>query len=267
MTQSDVEFSEALREAQKKGYAEADPTLDIEGIDSAHKLGILASLASGSWLPFSSVYVEGISHIAQQDIKYAQEFNYTIKLLAIFKQNDNGVEARVHPTLIPSRHLLASVGGAFNAVCVNGDPVGEIVLYGAGAGQRPTSSAVLSDIIDIALDISQGAQARVPIIPRKAEKKRIRKIEDISSKYYLRFSVIDQPGVLAGITGILGKRQISIASVIQTERKKGSVVPVVIMTHRAKEKNIQRALREISRFPYVRAKTTLIRVEDEEREK
>ena len=262
MTDSGIEFDEALREAQKLGYAEADPALDIDGVDSAHKLAILATLASGSWVPFRSVHVEGISHICSQDIGYAKEFDYGIKLLAIFKQDDARVEARVHPTLIPRSHLLASVGGAHNAVCVKGDPAGEIVLYGSGAGQKPTSSAVLSDIIDIALNIMKGSCGRIPPIAAHVHKKGIKRMEEVETKYYLRFSVIDRPGVLAGITGILGRLQISIASVLQTERRAGGIVPVVIMTHNAREKNVRSALSRIDRLPYVRARTALIRVEE-----
>ncbi len=263
MTDLGIEFSDALHEAQKLGYAEADPTLDIEGADSAHKLAILATLSSGSWIPFKSVYVEGISRITPQDIRYAKQFDYAVKLLAIYKQEGGQVDVRVHPTLIPKNHLLASVGGAFNAVCVNGEPVGEIVLYGSGAGQQPTSSAVLSDIIDIGLNIKNGSCGRVPVIAERIEKRSIKRIEEIETKYYLRFSVIDRPGVLAGITGILGRLQISIASVLQTERRIGGVVPVVVMTHRAKEKNVRRALAAIDRLPYIKARTTIIRVEGE----
>jgi homoserine dehydrogenase len=264
MTDSGIEFAEALREAQRLGYAETDPTLDIEGIDSAHKLAIMATLASGSWIPFKAVYAEGINRITARDIQYAKRFNYAVKLLAIFKQNDGRVEVRVHPTLIPKQHLLASVGGAYNGVCVKGEPVGEIVLYGAGAGQRPTSSAVLSDIIDIGLNIKSDSCGRVPVIAEKIERKPKKRMEEIETQYYMRFSVIDRPGVLAGITGILGRLQISIASVLQSERRIGGVVPVVIMTHRAREKNVRKALSAIDRMPYVKAKTAIIRVEGEE---
>lgn len=262
MTDSGVDFKDALREAQKLGYAEANPSLDIEGVDSAHKLAILAAAASGGWVPFPSVYIEGITHVGLRDIQFASEFEYVIKLLAIFKQEGARIEARVHPTLIPKSHLLASVRGAHNAVCVNGEPAGEIVLYGSGAGQKPTSSAVLSDIIDIALNIVSGSCGRVPVISGDGTGKEIKKIGDIETQYYLRFSVIDRPGVLAGITGVLGRTQISIASLLQTERKAGGVVPVVMMTHKARERNMQRALSLIDRLPFVKAKTVLIRVEE-----
>lgn len=261
MTDSGIEFDEALGEAQARGYAEADPSLDVSGVDSAHKLAILATLAAGSWVPFKSVYVEGISHIRPQDIGYAKEFDYAIKLLAIFKEDNSRIEARVHPTLIPRSHLLSSVGGAYNAVCLKAEPAGEIVLYGSGAGQKPTSSAVLSDVIDIARNIVNGSCGRVPAVAAHA-KKIVKPMSEVETQYYLRFSVIDRPGVLAGITGILGALQISIASVLQTERKAGGVVPVVVMTHRAREKNVRSALSRIDRLPYVKARTVLIRIEE-----
>lgn len=263
MAESGVEFDAALREAQKLGYAEADPSLDIEGTDSAHKLAILATLASGAWVPFHSVFMEGITQVSLRDIQYAAEFGYAIKLLAIFKQDGNSIQARVHPTLIPRSHLLASVGGSHNAVCVNGTPAGELVLYGSGAGEKPTSSAVLSDIIDIALNIVNGSCGRVPAVAATVGRNRIKRMQDLDTQYYLRFSVIDRPGVLAGITGILGRLQISIASMLQTERRLGGVVPVVIMTHGAREKNMQAALARIDRLPFVKAKTVLIRVEED----
>jgi len=262
MTDSGIDFKDALREAQRMGYAEADPSLDIEGVDSAHKLTVLAASAGGNWIPLSSVHTEGITHVGIRDVQFAREFRYVIKLLGIFKQEGSRIEARVHPTLIPESHLLASVGGAFNAVCVKSDPAGEIILHGSGAGQKPTSSAVLSDVIDIALNIVNGSCGRIPVVAERAGEKKMREMEDIEAQYYLRFSVIDRPGVLAGITGVLGRSNISIASVLQSERRIGSVVPVVMMTHRSKERNMRRALSRIDRLPFVKAKTVLIRVED-----
>lgn len=262
MTDSGIDFRAALREAQRLGYAEADPGLDIDGIDSAHKLSILATLASGSWVPLAAVYVEGIRRVSALDIRFAKEFGYIVKLLAIFKSCGGRIEARVHPTLIPSRHLLSSVGGAFNAVCVAGWPAGEIVLYGAGAGQAPTASAVLGDVIDIARNIARGCCGRVPAVAARVGAPRVRPIGEIETQYYLRFSVVDRPGVLARITGILGRQGISIASVIQTERRIGGVVPVVLMTHRARERNVHRAIAKIDRLPEVKDSTALIRVEE-----
>jgi homoserine dehydrogenase len=262
MTGSGIGFSEALREAQRLGYAEADPSLDIDGLDSAHKLAILSTLASGSWVPARAVYAEGIRRVTQLDIRFAEEFEYVIKLLAIFKRHGGRVDARVHPTLIPRSHLLASVGGAFNAVCVNGYPAGEIVLYGSGAGRDPTASAVLGDVIDIARNIERGCCGRVPPVAARVGATRVRPIGEIETQYYLRFSVVDRPGVLARITGILGAQQISIASVLQTERRIGGVVPVVLMTHRAREANVRRAIARIDRLADVRDRTALIRVEE-----
>ncbi|MEI6633657.1 MAG: homoserine dehydrogenase [Chlamydiota bacterium] len=262
MTDSGIDFVGALREAQRLGYAEADPALDVDGMDSAHKLAILSTLASGSWVPSRAVYVEGIRRISALDIRYAKEFEYVIKLLAIFKQGGGRVEARVHPTLIPKSHLLASVGGAFNAVCVRGYPAGEIVLYGLGAGREPTSSAVLGDIIDIARNIDRGSCGRVPAVAARVGAMRVKPIGEIETQYYLRFSVVDRPGVLARITGILGRQQISIASVLQSERKIGGVVPVVLMTHRARERDVRRAIAKIDRLPDVKDRTALIRVEE-----
>ena len=262
MSEEGIGFAEALGEAQRLGYAEADPTLDIDGVDSAHKLALIASIAAGSWVPFGRVYVEGIRRITALDIRYAREFDYAVKLLAICKIEDGKIEARVHPTLIPATHLLASVRGAYNAVCIGGNPVGEIVLYGAGAGRKPTSSAVLSDVIDIALNIRSGACGRIPPLAEHVKRKAVKRMGDIETQYYLRFSVIDRPGVLAGITGVLGGAQISIAAVLQTERRAGGIVPVVIMTHRARERNLRRALAAINGLPYIRARTVVIRVED-----
>ena len=262
MTGSGIDFRAALREAQRLGYAEADPALDIDGTDSAHKLAILATLASGSWVPLGAVYVEGIRRISAIDIRFAKEFGYVIKLLAIYKQRAGQVEARVHPTLIPASHLLSLVGEAFNAVCVEGWPAGEIVLYGRGAGQAPTASAVLGDVIDIARNIGRGCCGRVPPVAARVGAPRVRPVEEIETQYYLRFSVVDRPGVLARITGILGRQGISIASVLQTERRIGGVVPVVLMTHRSREGNVRRAIARIDRLADVRDRTVLLRVEE-----
>ncbi|MDD5556753.1 MAG: homoserine dehydrogenase [bacterium] len=261
MTEAGIEFDEALLEAQAMGYAEADPRLDIDGLDSAHKLAILATISSGGWVPLGAVHAEGIGGVTAVDIRYAREFDYVVKLLAIYKREGRAVEARVHPTLIPSGHLLASVGGAYNAVCVRGEPAGDIVLYGRGAGREPTSSAVLADIVDIGRNIARGCCGRVPVVAARMGRAPVRPVEEIETAYYLRFSVIDRPGVLAGITGILGRLGISIASFLQIDRRAGSVVPVVIMTHRAREKDVRRALARIDRLPFVKARTMLIRVE------
>ena len=275
MTEAGRPFDEVLKEAQKAGYAEADPTFDVQGIDAAHKLAILMNLAFGTPVNFKDVYVEGITSIAPMDIAYATEFGYTIKLLAIAKLHEGGadregaeVEARVHPTMIASDAPIARVGGVYNAIQVTGDAVGDIMLYGKGAGSFPTASAVVSDVIDIARNILKGTVRRVPpcaFQPDQRRPLRIRPISEISSLYYLRFMVLDRPGVLSQLSGVLGKHDISISSVLQRGRKEGQTVSVVLTTHTAVERNVQAALREIAAFPFVSAPTTLIRIEGEDR--
>ncbi|MCL5024806.1 MAG: homoserine dehydrogenase [Nitrospirae bacterium] len=268
MTEEKVEFSEALAEAQRLGYAEADPTFDIEGIDSAHKLTILSSLAYGIPLSFEKVYREGITKITSQDIEFASELGYKIKLLAITKASEGKVEMRVHPTMIPAEYLISKVDGVFNAVYVEGDAVGSTLYYGRGAGDMPTGSAVVADIVDIGRSIISGGTRRMAGIAEKWDKGdasgRIRKMEDIESMYYFRFSALDKPGVLSNISGILGKYNISIASVIQKGRRIGGSVPLVVLTHRAKEKDVLSALGEIDDLPVVSDKTLFIRVEGTE---
>jgi homoserine dehydrogenase len=262
MTDEGGEFSDALKEAQRLGYAEADPTYDIEGIDSAHKLAILASLAYGIPLSFDEVYKEGITKIASMDIEFAKELGYKIKLLAIAKSVDNEVELRVHPTMLPKDHLISKVDGVFNAVYVEGDAVGDTLYYGRGAGDMPTGSAVVSDISDIARNIL--AKAKIPLIEVEESPVKIRKMEDVRSMYYFRFTALDRPGVLSKISGILGENNISIASVIQKGRRIGEAVPVVILTHMAREKDIRKALEEIDKLPVVADRTYFIRVEGKE---
>jgi homoserine dehydrogenase len=261
MTEEDVEFSDALKEAQDLGYAEADPTLDIEGIDSAHKLAILASLSYGIPIPYKNIYTEGISSISTQDIAFASELGYKVKLLAIAKESDSGIELRVHPTMLPRDYLISKVKGSFNAVYVEGDATGSTLYYGRGAGDMPTGSAVVSDIVDIARDIRKDAVGRIPIITRAMKSVRIKKMDDVVSMYYFRFSALDRPGVLSKISGILGNYDISIASVIQKGRRIGEAVPLVVLTHEAKEKDVRRAIKEIDRLAVVMDKTVFIRVE------
>ena len=258
MTDEGMEFEDALREAQRLGYAEADPTLDVEGVDAAHKLTILASLAYGIPLSFERVYKEGITRVARQDIEFAGELGYKIKPLAIAKCTDGEVELRVHPTMLPKDYLIAKVDGVFNAVYVNGDAAGETLYYGRGAGDMPTGSAVLSDICDLARDIVSGA--RRPALPTGSGLK-IKPVEEIESMYYLRFSALDRPGVLSKLAGALGENNISIASVIQKGRRVGEAVPLVMLTHKAKEKDILSAVGELDGLPVVAAKTHFIRVE------
>jgi homoserine dehydrogenase len=273
MTDEKVEFSEALKDAQRLGYAEADPTFDIEGIDSAHKLTILSSLAYGIPLSFDAIYKEGITRITSQDIGFASELGYKVKLLAITKAipaaGEGGgaeIEMRVHPTMIPGEYMISKVDGVFNAVYVEGDAVGSTLYYGRGAGDMPTGSAVVADIVDIGRNIICGGVRRVRGISEGGGRhyRKIRKMEDIESMYYFRFSALDRPGVLSSISGILGRHNISIASVIQKGRRIGGSVPLVVLTHTAKERDVLSAVREIDDLPVVSDKTLFIRVEGKE---
>jgi homoserine dehydrogenase len=264
MTQEGQSFEAVLKDAQQAGYAEADPTFDVAGIDSAHKLAILVSLAYGTPVNFKEIYTEGITHITATDIAYAKEFGFTIKLLAIAKLVDGEVEARVHPTMLPSGSPIAEVGGVYNAIQLVGDAVGDVVLYGRGAGSLPTGSAVVSDVIAIGRNVLTGAVGRVPAASFQQDQRRplrMKPMEEISSLYYLRFMVVDRPGVLAQIAGELGRCGISISSMLQQGRREGQTVPVVIKTHMAQERDVQTALREINRKPFISEPTTLIRVE------
>ncbi len=266
MTDERKAFADVLAEAQRAGYAEADPTSDVEGHDSANKLAILVSLAFGTPVTLKEIYTEGIAAVTPLDIEFAREFGYRIKLLAIAKSQYDAIEARVHPTMIPEDNLLAQVGGVFNAIYVVGDFVGQTLFYGRGAGDQPTASAVVSDLVAIARNIRYQAAGRVPPTSYDGPGRRplrLLAMEEISSQYYLRCSVVDNPGVLSAISGVLGKYNISISSVLQKGRKAGGAVPVVMMAHRALERDVRRALDEIDRLPTVVDKTVLIRVEDE----
>jgi len=262
MLENNLNFKDALKAAQTKGYAEADPSLDIKGIDSAHKISILASLAFGFYIPASEVYTEGIDGIDLMDLKFAKDFGYIVKLLAFARKRKGKIEIRVHPTLIPENHVLTSVRLNYNALYITGDFVGDVLLYGLGAGKEPTASAVVSDIIDA---IEYSYFGKKPFIKYPLTKNNnfsnIRPIEEVEFKYYFRFSAIDKPGVLSKISGILGKYNISIASVVQIgrQKKKGSV-PVVMLTHETKEKNVIKALQEIDKLDVVTAPTKKIRI-------
>ncbi len=265
MTHRNLKFEEALKQAQGLGYAEADPTLDVQGMDTAHKLSILLSLAYGIQVKLEDSYTEGITNIAPMDIEHAKELGYHIKLLAIAKSDGGLIEARVHPTLLPAGHLLSTVGGPFNAIFIRGDAVGSTLFYGRGAGMMPTGSAVVSDLVDICRNIRTGARRRVPLLAYQRKYLRegkIKNIHDIHSTYYLRFTVVDRPGVLSRISGVLGNSDISIASVIQKGRGAEKAVPIFMVTHAAREKNMQKALAEIDRLPIIVDKTTVIRIED-----
>jgi homoserine dehydrogenase len=262
MTDEGLEFALALKEAQAHGYAEADPTLDVEGMDSAHKLQILVTLAFRTFVDLKHIHTEGIARVGAQDIAYARELGYRIKLLAIAKAADGGVEVRVHPTMIPDTSPLAMVAGVFNAVFLAGDAVGDLMFYGRGAGQMPTASAVWSDVLEIArriahrvpalaLDLPSVGPTPLPLLPMEA----------IRCCYYLRVMAQDRPGVLSKVAGILGDNQISIAHVIQKGRAAREAVPVVMMTHEARERDMRQALAAIDRLPDVAATTTMIRVE------
>jgi homoserine dehydrogenase len=267
MTDERRDFREVLKEAQEKGYAETDPTYDIEGIDAAHKLAILIRLAFGTSLRFHEIFIGGISEITPLDIQFGREFGYRIKLLAIAKMEKGKIEARVHPTMIPEGHLLSTVEGVFNAVYIKGDAVGPALFYGQGAGQMPTGSAVVSDLVELGRNLLVQAKGhRVPSLSYQEfaiEKNPLKRIEEVVMPYYMRFSALDRPGVLSKISGILGKNDISIVSVIQKGRRIKGSVPVVMMTHEAKEKNVRQALKEINRLGVILGKTMFIRVENE----
>lgn len=262
MSQNDCDFSVALKDAQKMGFAESDPTLDIEGVDSAHKLVLLNYLCFGRFVNMKDVFVEGISRISSADINYAKELGFEIKLLAIAKKEGEDLEVRIHPTLIPKSHLLSSVNGVINAICVSSDLAGDLLFYGPGAGQMSAASAVVSDIVDLSQDIKAGLfRPNLKIIADNSVKK-LRKIDEFESRYYIRFMALDKPGVLAKISGVLAKYSISIASVTQKERKTAQVVPIVMITHHAKEKDLRSALHQIDRLDVIKEKSIAIRIEE-----
>ncbi len=266
MTNEGREFPDVLAEAQKIGLAEANPSFDVDGIDSAHKLAILVWLATGGAVSTKDIFVEGIRDVTALDIAFAKEFGYRIKLLAIAKEKNDGVEVRVHPTMIPADHLLATVGGANNAIYVKGNFVGASMFYGQGAGMLPTASAVMSDVIEIARNIRGGGAGRVPpsgfFLTETGEKITLSPFAGVRSEYYLRFQVVDKPGVLSKIAGALGAHSISIASVLQTGRRAESAVPIFIVTHHAKESDMRAALDETDRLPVVLDRTRMIRIEN-----
>jgi len=259
-------FETALADAQTKGYAEADPTLDVEGFDAAHKLAILTALGYGMAINYDDIYIEGISKITPLDIEFAAQFGYRIKLLAISKFKARGVEARIHPTMIPFDNILSNVNGTLNAVTITGDAVGDILLSGHGAGMMPTASAVISDVVDLARNLMTGISGRVPMLACQMDRVRqvpVIPVEELLTHYYFRFSALDKPGVLSKISGILGKYEISLKSVHQKGRKTNGTVPVVMLTHRAREADVKKALLEIESLDVVGEKPVLIRIEDQ----
>ncbi len=254
-------FQSALREAQERGYAERNPSLDVKGIDTAHKLAVLTLLCFGKAILPGEMYVEGITELTANDVRYASDFGYAIKLLGIAKRDGDELEVRVHPTLLPKAHPLSSVSGVHNAISVKGDLIDELVLYGQGAGRYPTTSAVIADLVDVARNLKYQSPQRVPPPVPTRRVRRLRRMGEIEGRYYFRFSCIDRPGVLARIAQILGAHRISIASVLQKDRRREHIVPVVMMTHDAKEKDVIKALAEIDRLPAVRRKSVSIRIE------
>ncbi|HBJ75121.1 MAG TPA: homoserine dehydrogenase [Syntrophaceae bacterium] len=266
MTDEGKAFDVVLKEAQQLGFAEADPTFDIEGIDTSHKMAIVLSLAYGKKVQLKDIYLEGITKISSEDIAFAKELGYRIKLLAIGRLRGNAVEARIHPTMIASGHLLANVNRNYNAFHLVGDASGPVFLFGQGAGMMPTASAVFSDILDSARNVMKGISGRVPLrsITETGMKKiQLIPMDNIETKYYFRFTVVDRPGVLSKISGILGDHNISLETVIQKASKEAGAVPIVMTTYKAKEKDVRQALTKIDRLDIVRDKTILIRIEDE----
>ncbi len=261
MSLEGMEFDEALRKATKMGYAEADPSYDIDGLDAAHKIAILTSIAFGKWVTVDKVFKEGIRDVAQRDIGYARDLGYAIKLLAVGKRTKQGLEARVHPTLIPVNHLLASVVDIYNAVFVNTDCAGPIVFYGTGAGGPSAGSAVVADILDASRSILSNSKMGFESGLAVETARQIVDIEDLVAKYYIRVRVIDRPGALASIAGVFGQENISLASVRQTEEKK-KAVDLVFMTHEALESNVRKALARIADLKVVKEVSSCMRVED-----
>ena len=258
-------FEDALAEAQALGYAEADPTFDVEGVDAAHKLTILGSLAFGIPLQFDKTYVEGITRIERQDVVNAEDFGYRIKLLGFTRKTERGVELRVHPTLIPERRLIANVNGVMNAVLIEGDAVGPTLYYGAGAGALPTASAVVADVVDVVRALTTDPENRVPHLafqPGELRDLPVLAIEDVETAYYLRMQAEDRPGVMAAVAGILGDAGISIEAIHQQEPGEGDThVPLVMLTHRVLERQMNEAIARIEALDSIRGAVTRLRVE------
>jgi len=265
MREKGRDFDDVLKEAQALGYAEADPTFDVEGIDAAHKLTIIGSIAFGIPLQFDKTYTEGIGKIEQQDVVYASELGYRIKHLGITRKKDNGIEMRVHPTLIPHRRLIANVDGVMNAVLVKGDAVGPTLYYGAGAGSEPTASAVIADVVDIVRALTTDPENRVPHLafqPGELSDMPVLPMEEVETAYYLRMQVIDRPGVLADITKILGDSGISIEAILQKEPEAGAAhVPIIFLTQPVQEKNMNAAIQQIQELDSIEGEITRIRME------
>jgi homoserine dehydrogenase len=275
-----ADFAAVLKDAQAQGYAEAEPSLDIDGYDAQHKIGILASLAHGFWVNPKDIYVEGIRSITRTDIQFANQLGYTIKLLGIIKRVESRgsrvegrkagarpstatrVQVSVYPTLVPNAHVLASVNHVFNAVFVRGDIVGDTLFYGRGAGKDATASAVLSDLADAALDLKFGTKHRVPPFVSHERQGKVAPIDEVMSRYFVRLNVVDRPGVLAQVSAIFGQARIGISSVIQPEGHEGASVPLILMLHDAPNGAVTRALKKIGKLAVVKSAPAMIRVED-----
>lgn len=264
MKQEGAEFTDVLADAQKQGYAETPPDLDIDGKDAQHKIGILASLAHGFWVNHHEIHTEGIRDVSKIDMQFAEKLGYTIKLLGIAKHISSrkpGVQVSVYPTLIPNAHVLASVNGVFNACFVRGDVVGDTLFYGRGAGKDATASAVLSDVADAALDLKLGTKLRVAPFVCRAKNGRVMPMDEVVSRYYVRLSVVDRPGVLAKIAAILAAAKIGISSVFQPEGHEGESVPLILMLHDAPNAAMRKALAKIAKLPVIKGKPVMFRVE------
>jgi len=266
MREKGLTYQDVIGEAQRLGYAEADPTFDVEGIDAAHKLTIMSAIAFGIPMKFKEAYTEGITKLQQADIQYAEELGYRVKLLGITKHTEKGVELRVHPTLIPEKRLVANVNGAMNAVVVKGDAVGPTLYYGAGAGAEPTASAVVADLMDVARLSAATVEQRVPYLafqPNSVADLPILPISEVETAYYLRLRVSDKPGVLAGVTKILADRNISIDAMLQKEPADNEAeADIVILTHVTMEKNMDAGIAEIEALPAIVGKLVKIRMEE-----
>ncbi|HQV88944.1 MAG TPA: homoserine dehydrogenase, partial [Nitrosomonas sp.] len=266
MRDKGLSFEQVLAEAQKLGYAEADPTYDIEGIDAAHKITLMSAIAFGIPVQFSKVYTEGITKLTGEDIRYAEDLGYRIKLLGITKRVEKGIELRVHPTLIPVRRLIANVEGVMNAIVVKGDAVGATLYYGAGAGAEPTASSVIADLVDVTRMQTADPMHRVPTLsfqPDLLSDTPVISMDDVETSYYLRMQVIDKPGVMAEITRIVAENDISISALIQKEPDSDSDrVSIIMLTHLTVEKNINAAIARIESLPVVTNKVIRIRIEE-----
>lgn len=265
MTERELPYDEAVQEAIDLGYAEDPPTLDVDGTDTAHKLAILVSIAFGVPVSFNTIYRQGIDKLTPEDIRFAREFGYCIKLLAVARHQEGKVAARVHPCMVPLDHIMASVNGVYNAIYLEGDFVGPNLYYGLGAGRRPSGSAVVSDIIYLARQIRKGVNKLIPPLAHvrpQDDAISIQPIDELNTAYYFRFAAIDKPGVLSKISGVLGDHEISIASVIQKGREEKGSVPVVMLTHEAQERNVTKALSLMENLDVLTDETIMIRVEE-----